>query len=98
MPLTMASFHFVACSPSPSTAAIIGVLVGPGQMAFKRTFLRASSRASDLVKEIRPPLQAEYTASSLVPTRAASEAILMILPPPRSAIKGAIALWVLRGP
>ena len=78
--------------------AIIGVLVGPGQMALSRTFLRASSRASDLVKEISPPLQAEYTASSLVPTRAASEAMLTIRPPPRSAIRGATALWVLRGP
>src|SRR6266516_212411 len=60
IPLTIASFHFIAWSPSPRTVAIIGVLVGPGQMALSSTFLRANSRASDLVKEIRPPLRAEF--------------------------------------
>src|SRR3977135_741049 len=58
MPRTIASFHFTACSPSPSNAAIIGVLVGPGHTAFRSTFFRASSRAIDLVKEITPPLPA----------------------------------------
>ena len=59
MPRTIASFHFTACSPSPSTDAIIGVLVGPGQTTLSSTPLLASSRATDLVKLIRPPLQAE---------------------------------------
>src|SRR5699024_2022668 len=52
-----------------------GVSAGPGQTTFAVIPARALSRARVLVKATIPPLHAEYTASPLEPTRAASEAM-----------------------
>jgi|SRR5579883_1949051 len=44
-----------------------GVSVGPGQTTFKMTFFCASSRASVLVNEIKPPLHASRGRNSCQP-------------------------------
>src|SRR5882672_12841812 len=51
MPRTIASFHFTACSPWPSTAAIIGVLGVEGTIEID---------ADDLVPEIPVGLQERH--------------------------------------
>src|SRR5699024_5416582 len=58
-----------------------GVLVGPGQTTFTLIPSRACSRAIVFENPTTPALQAAYTASPDEPTLAASEAILIMLPP-----------------
>ncbi|MDT4863571.1 hypothetical protein FQZ97_982840 [compost metagenome] len=64
----------------------------------KLTPLVASSRARVFDRPIRPALQAAYTASPEEPTRAASEAMLMTLPPPASSIFGSTTWCMFRAP
>ena len=59
MALTSAARIFWPRSSSPATAASSGVSVGPGQTALRVMPLRATSRATVLVKAMMPPLQAE---------------------------------------
>src|SRR5699024_9611231 len=63
-----------------------GVSAGAGQTTFAVIPARARSRARVLVKATIPPLHAEYTASPLEPTRAASEAMFTTVPWPCSVI------------
>src|SRR6516164_6160268 len=58
------SFSGLVCS--------MGVSVGPGQTQLTLIECRATSRASDLVKAMTPPLAAAYVVSPELPTRPAS--------------------------
>src|SRR6185295_6236470 len=55
MALTRAARILSARSPSPAAAASRGVSVGPGQTALRVMPLRATSRATVLVKAMMPP-------------------------------------------
>src|SRR6266702_3705652 len=76
----------------PANDANSAVSVGPGHTQLTRTWWRAISRASDLVKAMIPPLAAEYTASPDEPTRPASEPRFTTAPLPWAAMTGSTAL------
>ena len=64
-----------------------GVSVEPGQTTLAVMSWRATSRATDFVNAITPPLAPAYTVSPLDPTRPESLATFTIRPPrPRSII------------
>src|SRR5580692_10106169 len=78
------------CSGDAASSA--GVLTGPGEIAFTRTPSGVTSRASDLVKPITPPLAAAYAAAGRMdPYSPAVEAKLTIDPARRASMPGSTA-------
>ena len=69
-----------------------GVSTRPGQTQLTRTPIEARSGARQAVNRITPAFATAYSGASwLVVPSPATEAMLMIAPPPRSAIGGRIS-------
>src|SRR5438552_2257440 len=77
-------------NPSP-IASVPGVAVGPGETALTRTPFGPYSAAHALVSSAIAAFEAPYAESPAIPNSAAIVVTLMIVPPPRATIFGAIA-------
>src|ERR1700682_5044109 len=76
---TCAPSDFLASSGRPASS---GVSNRPGAMVTTRMPLLAKSRAIGSVMPTTPPFDAEYAAWPICPSNAATEAVVMIPPPP----------------
>ena len=82
---------FGVIAPRAVMRSHIGVHSSPGQIAFTLMLCRASANACDCVRLIAPALDTLYGGLRSEPCRPAIDAMLIILPDPRSRICGVSA-------